>query len=189
MRSGQYVTKRIFRLTASPHAISAGVAAGVFASFTPFMGLHFMIAFVLAYLVAGNMIAAALGTFFGNPLSFPLIWIATYATGNFALGSAVDTLDIGHQLVTATSDLMDSLWALDWHAVTAALDEIWSPLLKPMTVGGAILGIPTGLVSYFITRRAAGFFREARRRKMLARARAVREAAKAGRSPELGQHV
>ncbi len=82
------MTKRILRITASPHAIAAGVAAGVFTSFTPFMGLHFLVAFVLAFVLRGNMIASALGTFFGNPLSFPLIWAATFSTGNFVLGNS-----------------------------------------------------------------------------------------------------
>ena len=63
MRSTKYLAKRVLRLTASPHAISAGVAAGVFASFTPFIGFHFLIAFFVAYFIAGNFIAAASGTF------------------------------------------------------------------------------------------------------------------------------
>ena len=71
MRSGQYVTKRILRLTATPHAVAAGVAAGAFTSFTPFMGLHFLLAAVLAWMVRGNLLAPALGTFVGNPLTFP----------------------------------------------------------------------------------------------------------------------
>ena len=37
----------ILRLRASPHAIAAGVAAGVFASFIPFLGLHIIIAAVV----------------------------------------------------------------------------------------------------------------------------------------------
>jgi uncharacterized protein (DUF2062 family) len=73
-RSFQYFIKRVLRLTATPHAIAAGVAAGVFASWTPLLGFHFVLAFALAYVLAGNMVAAALGTAFGNPISFPFIW-------------------------------------------------------------------------------------------------------------------
>ena len=85
-RSGQYFWKRILRLRATPHAIAAGVAAGVFAAFLPFLGLHILIAAALAWLLRGNMLAAALGTAaVGNPLTFPLIWAATYAGGRFLL--------------------------------------------------------------------------------------------------------
>ena len=48
LRSAQYFIKRVLRLSATPHAIAAGVAAGVFASFTPFLGFHFVIAAGLA---------------------------------------------------------------------------------------------------------------------------------------------
>jgi len=68
-RSAKYVSKRVLRLTASPHAI----------------GLHFIIAFVVAYIIAGNFLAAASGTFFGNPITFPFIWASTYNLGNFIL--------------------------------------------------------------------------------------------------------
>ncbi len=53
--------KRVLRLRATPHAIAAGVAAGVFATFTPLLGFHFAMAFVIAYLVRGSLPAAALG--------------------------------------------------------------------------------------------------------------------------------
>ena len=51
-RSVQYLVKRVLRLTATPHAIAAGVAAGVFASWMPFLGFHFVIAAALAFVLA-----------------------------------------------------------------------------------------------------------------------------------------
>ena len=66
-RSARYVSKRILRLTGSPHAIAAGVAAGVFASFTPFMGFHFITAFLVAYVIAGNFAGCSIGYFFWQP--------------------------------------------------------------------------------------------------------------------------
>ena len=52
-RSLQYFAKRVLRLRATPHAGAAGVAAGIFASFFP-LGLHVVIAMVVAWLVAGG---------------------------------------------------------------------------------------------------------------------------------------
>ena len=92
-RSAQYFWKRILRLSASPHAIAAGVAAGAFAAFLPFLGLHILIAAGLAWVLRGNVLAAALGTAaVGNPLSYPLIWAATYAGGRFLLHSGARVL-------------------------------------------------------------------------------------------------
>ena len=56
-RSVRYLGKRILRLSASPHAVAIGVAAGTFSAFTPFLGLHVILAVALAYALAGNLVA------------------------------------------------------------------------------------------------------------------------------------
>ncbi len=176
-RSTQYVQKRILRITASPHAIAAGVAAGVFTSFTPFMGLHFIVALVLAFILRGNMIASALGTFFGNPLSFPIIWAATFSTGNFLLGNSAaqaGELAIGQ----AMRDILSACWNGDMSLAMAGLSEIWTPLLYPMLVGGSVLGLLFAVPAYFITKRGTMIFRERRRNRLISKASAIKEKAR-----------
>lgn len=80
-RSARYLAHRVKRLPATPHAIAAGFASGAAMSFLPLIGLHFIISFGLAWLVRGNMIAAALGTAVGNPLTFPIIYSTAYRLG------------------------------------------------------------------------------------------------------------
>ena len=168
-RSARYVTKRILRLTGSPHAISAGVAAGVFASFTPFMGFHFLTAFLVAYIVAGNLLAAALGTFFGNPISFPFIWASTYTTGNFILnrtshpdqenpGDTLGSLEVGN------------FWEGGISALFYQLVGIWNPIIKPMLVGAIPVGISVSVVIYVVTRWLAVKFKNRRQKKIKAKA-------------------
>jgi uncharacterized protein (DUF2062 family) len=173
-RSLKYLTKRVLRLTASPHGIAAGIAAGVFASFTPYMGLHFLIGFALAYIIAGNMIAAAAGTFIGNPISFPFIWAATYSTGNFIL--------YGHQGHGGPEEALHRLINIDfWRDGFAGLWElilgIWEPVLKPMTVGAIPLGIIFALCAYLITRWAAVAFQISRRKLLAEKARQLKNKA------------
>ncbi|MFD0915758.1 DUF2062 domain-containing protein [Pseudahrensia aquimaris] len=177
LRSTQYVTKRILRITATPHSIAAGVAAGVFTSFTPFMGLHFLFAFALAWALRGSLIASALGTFFGNPLTFPIIWTATFNTGNYLLGNhgmAHEALGIGHTMKRLFNATLD----LNFHAVGQGLSDIWFPLLYPMTIGGALLGPLFAIPAYFLTKRGTQLFRERRRNAVMKRAEAVRERAR-----------
>ncbi len=161
LRSFKYVSKRILRLTASPHAISAGVAAGIFASFTPFLGFHFIIAFLVAYVIAGNFLAAATGTFFGNPLTFPLIWTSTYQLGSFILsGEAVE--DENPELSKlAEADIMEIGMSGIWETVVG----IWEPVVKPMLIGAVPIGVLFGIGAYIITRWASSSFNEARRKR------------------------
>ena len=62
-RAMDYVRHRVSRLSGSPHSVALGFAVGVFASFTPFMGFHFMIGFLARLLLRGSLIASAFGTF------------------------------------------------------------------------------------------------------------------------------
>lgn len=154
-RSAQYFQKRVLRLSATPHAVAAGVASGVFASFLPFMGLHFVIAAVVAFIIRGNMLASALGTAIGNPLTFPFIWGASYQLGRFFLYGT-------HPREIEPLHLGKALWNLEFA-------QLWNPLLKPMTAGGVPLGLLFGLVFYIVTRWATAAFQERRRRRLLSR--------------------
>ncbi len=153
-RSSRYFLKRVLRLSGSPHAVAAGVAAGVFASFTPFVGLHFIISFVLAFAIGGNLIAAGLGTFFGNPLTFPFIWASTYSLGSRILGHA-GSFEIG---------------AFHHNLAEKSFDALW-PLIAPMTVGAVPLGLPVAVVVYFVAFLAVRAFRDMRRERLEARRR------------------
>ena len=167
-RSAKYVGKRILRLSGSPHAISAGVAAGVFASFTPFMGFHFLTAFVIAYIIAGNLLASALGTFFGNPISFPFIWASTYTTGNFILNRNHE--NDGSPAETLGSFEFGGLWDNGFSSLVAELAGVWDPVIKPMLIGSVPVGISVAAIAYVLTRWLAVKFRDRRQERIKAKA-------------------
>lgn len=81
VRAGRYLVMRVKRMPGSPHNIAAGIAAGAAVSCTPLVGFHFLLGFAIAYLVRGNMLAAAIGTAAGNPWTFPFLWAASYQVG------------------------------------------------------------------------------------------------------------
>lgn len=146
-RSFRYGGKRILRITASPHAVAAGLAVGVFSAFTPFFGFHLIIVIVLAYFLAGNVAAAALGTTLANPLTLPFIWGSTFELGRFIMSGSVDSVPpvhLGHALETMR------------------FEEVWTPLLKPMLFGSTILGAAFAVLVYFVTRYAVSVFRRRR---------------------------
>jgi uncharacterized protein (DUF2062 family) len=150
------------RLSASPHAIAAGFAAGITVSWTPFIGLHFLLSFAVAYLVAGNMIAAALGTAFGNPLTFPFIWAATWEVGHQILG--------GGEVRSGKIDL-EGLFS------TMGAARLWEPVLKPMLVGAVPLAVVSGVIIYAATYRMVASFQRSRRERLVLRHQAQQAAA------------
>lgn len=146
---GSYVVKRLKRLPGTPHSIAAGVACGVFISFTPFIGFHLLGAAVLALLVRGNYIAAFVGTLAGNPWTFPFIWLLIYQFGIYILGPEA--------AIRTPADV--EAWTVTW--VSRNLGK----LIWPMTVGGIPAGLLAALALYFPMVRAIGAFQEARRRR------------------------
>ena len=69
-RAFEYVKHRVRRLPDSPERIARGIWAGVFVTFTPFFGLHFIFAALIARMMQGNILASLMATFFGIPLTY-----------------------------------------------------------------------------------------------------------------------
>jgi len=162
-RAMDYVRHRVSRLSGSPHTVALGFAVGVFASFTPFMGFHFLIGFLLAYMLRGSMIASAFGTFAGNPVTFPFIWILTFNFGSYLLGME------GKQDISI--ELPGAAWWLLFHDPNLLWQQFWNqlwPVIRPMTIGGIPLGTAAGLSTYFPIRYAVAAYQRKRRARLAA---------------------
>ena len=155
-RAFHYVKHRMRRLPDSPERIARGIFAGVFASFTPFYGFHFFIAAGLATLMRGNMIASLMATFFGNPLTYVPIGVASLQTGYWLLGSRMDEgvhRSFGGKFVDAGADMKDNFIAMftdataDWSGLSVFYDEIFFPYM----IGGILPGIFFGTLCYYLS--------------------------------------
>lgn len=165
-RATIYVWRRVWRLSGSPHAVAAGIAAGTFMSITPFLGFHIAGAMLIAWVFRGNLVAAAFGTLVGNPITYPAIWWATYDLGNWMIG-AKNRSDI---------DLAATLMS------SKAFDVIL-PVLVPMALGSMLLGLSAAVVAYFLTKGSVAAYQLSRREKLEARVM-MRDA---GSKPEVGE--
>ncbi|MEM9967000.1 MAG: DUF2062 domain-containing protein [Pseudomonadota bacterium] len=153
-RAFHYVRHRMKRLPDSPERIARGIAAGVFTAFTPFYGLHFLIAALLARLMNGNILAALMGTFFGNPLTYVPIGIAALQTGHWLQGTTMGegvNRSFGGKFLDAGRDLWHNFKAIftdaeaDWSGWVVFADEIFYPYL----IGGIIPGLICAVLCYY----------------------------------------
>ena len=155
-RAASYAKHRLRRLPDPPPRIGRGVAAGVLASFTPLFGLHFLVAALFARAVRGNIVASLFGTFFGNPLTFPLIAWSSLELGYVILGGTIG--DAAHGSVWdafagAWTDLGFNLRAVftDAEMRWSGLAAFWSDVFAPYAVGGVLPGLACALVAYALT--------------------------------------
>ncbi|MEE9590354.1 MAG: DUF2062 domain-containing protein [Hyphomicrobiaceae bacterium] len=140
---------RLKRLRASPHEVALGCAVGVFVSITPLLGAQMLIAALLAGLLRASAPAAVLGTFFGNPVSWPFIWASTYAVGlqMIRLDGVLDAGNFEQNIMLLWTALLER--SPELLNATAAL--LW-PLLLPMLAGSLPLGLLTAAIFYYISR-------------------------------------
>ena len=148
-RSLRYCMLRLWRIPGSSHSIALGCALGVFAIFTPFLGFQMILAALLSLIFRGNVLASAVGTCAGNPLTYPVIWISTFTLGNFFLGgSAVAEID---RLSHGARALGRSIREASPDGVASAVEGLW-PIMKPMALGSIPLGGITAIIVYFFMR-------------------------------------
>lgn len=155
-RALSYVSHRLRRLPDPPHRIARGIFAGVFTTFTPFYGLHFVIAAILARMMRGNILAALLSTFFGNPLTYVPIGVISLKTGHFLLGTEFDESmqnTLVGKFAGAAADLKDNVLALvtEADANWAKLAQFNQEVFLPYMVGGIVPGIVAGLIAYHLS--------------------------------------
>jgi hypothetical protein len=180
-----YLFQRIIRLPGTPASIASGFASGVAASFTPFLGLHFILAGALAMLFRGNVLASAIGTFFGNPWTFILIWLADYEVGlrvinAFGYGTDLDVLSID-ELVAIMGNVVRFLSFtknLSWVDLLRDIEQVFMPIL----IGGTVLGAIAWVISFLLTLWAVKGWRLHRAKRLL---KAVQRAADAKKVADL----
>lgn len=159
-----YLKNKVLRLSATPHAIAAGVASGAAVSCFPFVGLHFLLGFVLAYFVRGNMLAAAIGTAWGNPITFPFLFSAAYQLGSITLSIFGTTAPTD---VVAAAD--EGVEAVSGGLFGGSLDAIL-PTIGTMCIGATPISLLVFGVFYWLTFNLVQRFQTGRRERLLRRA-------------------
>ncbi|MEM6312200.1 MAG: DUF2062 domain-containing protein [Pseudomonadota bacterium] len=189
-RAFQYVQHRLRRLPDSPERIARGIWAGVFTTFTPFYGLHFIFAAMIAFVMRGNIIAAMMATFFGNPLTYFPIGLVALQTGHWLMGSKMEAEDqssFGGAFVDAWRDLTSNFFAMfdeqtaDWTGLRSFYDDVFLPYL----IGGLIPGIITATVCYYLCAPLIRAYQKRRRGAVKARFEAIK--AKAAKKVSVDQ--
>lgn len=155
-----YYRYRMQRLPDSPTRIALGFACGVFTSFTPLFGFHFVFAALFALAIRGNVLASAIGTFIGNPVTFPFIVAINLELGSLIMGSPIpdDFVDLGFRdmIIYGVQNMHQ--------------------LIIPYFIGGLAPGIILAIVSYFVIKPLVVTYQKRRRQKLMARAKARIEA-------------
>ena len=155
-----YLKHKITRIKGTDYSIAAGFAAGAAVSMTPFLGLHFIMGAILAWLIGGNVFVSAIGTAVGNPWTFPIIFYLSNDLGNRILGDDGDMTSMAEMLYLVKHLMFDLMNIVSGASpMHSGSDHIWESTvdlfvgLKSMILGGVIYGVIVWCVAYFLVRR------------------------------------
>ena len=155
-RAFHYVKHRMRRLPDTPERIARGIWAGVFTTFTPFYGMHFIVAALISRAMRGNLLAALMATFFGNPLTYVPIGLSSLSMGHWILGSPMidgEHRSFGGKFFDAAYDLLSNFIAMftsqtaDW----SGLAVFWREIFYPYLIGGIVPGMICATICYYLS--------------------------------------
>jgi uncharacterized protein (DUF2062 family) len=138
--------RTILEVKDTPHRIALAFAIGVFLGISPFLGLHYIGGFAIAWLVGLNKLVTLVGVSVNNPwtivpISSFCVWIGAKLIGIKQILPEVEWESI---------TLMNILGKFsDFHNFIEMVKQLW-PLIASFFVGSLLIGSISAVASYFI---------------------------------------
>ncbi|WP_027367813.1 DUF2062 domain-containing protein [Desulfocurvibacter africanus] len=130
----RYNYLKVLRLKTSSHSIALGLALGVYGGCLPALPglpLQSIIGLLLAFIFRASKIAALVGTWISNPLNWFVFYWAEYKIG---------------RLIIPVNIRIDPLSMNIQDFVSVGMKGV-----LVLLIGGAILGLPLGLLTYIVS--------------------------------------
>ena len=151
-RLPRYYLLQIRRLKGDPVYLARGFAFGVFMGVLPLVPIQTILIIPLSITLRVSTLAAIIaGTMVSNPLTFGPQYYITWKLGNAVLPGRISWENL-HKALEAIQNqgLLDGL---------ASFSHLGLKAITVLLTGGALIGIPAGIISYFF---ALKFFRTLR---------------------------
>jgi uncharacterized protein len=137
--------RRLLAIDDPPERTALAFSIGVFIAFSPFLGLHTIMATLIAFAFRFNKIAIYTGTFINNPIFtlVPII-ILSYSVGAFILGRPLAIPDEGVELLKNPH-----LFSGDYYR--RIFIQSWNNIVWPFAIGGTVLSVVCSVIAYPLT--------------------------------------
>lgn len=182
LRAIEYMKHRVRRLPDPPERIARGIWAGLAVTFSPFVGIHFVVGALLAWVLRGNVLAAVLTTFISNIATIPFFGWVSIRVGYQLLGLSPDK-GIGRQFLQRFAEAGHALWdnfvaiftpaTVNWGWLPAFYAEIFFPYL----IGGLIPGVVLASIGYYVSVPLIRAYQNRRKGLMAAKLKQIRQKA------------
>ena len=109
-------------------------------------------------MLRANVLASLIGTFVGNPITFPIITVFNLKLGEWILGSSEYSSGDGGKIFEGFLDFIFLIYKSFFTEGSIGennvprMNEFLNGIFIPYSLGGLILGIFIAVVSYFLLR-------------------------------------
>ena len=139
--------RRLLAIDDPPERTALAFSIVVFIAFSPFLGLHTILATFIAFVFRFNKVAIYTGTFVNNPpLTLVPIIVASYAVGAFFMGRPLRIPPEGVELLKNPHLLTGEYYR---RLFVQSLS-----IVVPFALGGMVLSVVCSLIAYPLTLRA-----------------------------------
>jgi uncharacterized protein (DUF2062 family) len=156
----------VLHLDEEPSRLATAMAVGVFIGFTPFYGLHTLLALLVAFLFRLNKVAIVTGAWINLPWFAPFVYAFCLRLGEAVLSgdfsgfswASVRVLaqGAGAYLHASPRESAGDLYRVLWDMLFVAS--------RPLFVGTILVGLVAGTITYFVTLEAIRDVRRLRQR-------------------------
>jgi len=147
--------------------------------FTTIWTAFFLAAF-LAIILRGNVLSSLMGTFFGNPITFPIIGVVSYQTGLFLMGKGPEET-AWHTIRFGISEAFGSIWSgikfLFGYGPTkwSGFVDFFHSVFIPYFFGGLLPGFITAIIIYFASKPLVKAYQQRRRGRLMEKIKEIRD--------------
>ena len=136
--------RRLLAIDDPPERTALAFSIGVFIAFSPFLGLHTIMATFVAFAFRFNKIAIYAGTFLNNPfITLVPIIIVSYAVGALIMGRPMRIPEEGMRLLKNPEIFSGEYYR-------QVFVQSWN-LVEPFAIGATVLSVVCSLLAYPIT--------------------------------------
>jgi uncharacterized protein len=144
--------RRLLAIDDPPERTALAFSIGVFIAFSPFLGLHTIMATVVAFVFRFNKVAIYAGTFINNPfITLVPIIVLSYAVGALVLGRPLSITEDGLALLQNPS-----IFSHDYYR-QLFIQSLG--IVLPFTVGATLLSVVCSVLAYPITLKVLRVYR------------------------------
>lgn len=151
--------EKVKKLHGDPHYIALGMGLGVFVAITPTIPFHTILVLILAFMFKASKAAAILGVWVSNPFTVVFLYVACYKAGFIFFEDTTGGIESIKLLIHhLEGDAHFSEKVSHFNGFIKTQLKVF----LVMNVGGIILGVPSGVAAYVVTKR---FFVKRKQRK------------------------